>query len=168
MAAYRELYRHNMQLLEVSGKQAAKSFDQTHSGPDDDAKKAEMEEHRIIFDKVRNLIESCNEIFDPDFSLERMAEIAGMKPRLISKAVNEVTGKNFSSLIGELRIREACRMLNNLDMMRTMKVEGVAEAVGYRSRTHFSKVFKDITGLTPSQFIAAVKAESIENGRKEV
>lgn len=43
-------------------------------------------------------------------------------------------------------------MLADTEAMRTMTIETVAEKAGYRSRTHFSKVFKTVTGLTPAQF----------------
>jgi transcriptional regulator GlxA family with amidase domain len=47
-----------------------------------------------------------------------------------------------------IRIGEAKKLLVETDM----KVHEISKAVGYEHEKHFMKTFKNITGLTPSQY----------------
>lgn len=168
--AYRELYCRNMELLQASAPPVTgdAALSRVHGSTDEDAGdfSGEQEESDTagLFLRIEEVMKRSSEIYDPDFSLERLADMVGRRGRLVSRSINLMTGKNFSTYIGEYRIREACRRLADLDNLRSMKIESVAEGVGYRSRTYFSRLFKDVTGLTPSQFIAQRKADATSNG----
>ena len=92
------------------------------------------------------------EIYKPDFTIEEMASHIGMSVKQISKAINGLSGNNFNNFLAEYRIKEAERIILSNTGANRPKLEAVAEMVGYRSRSHFSKVFKDVTGMTPSEF----------------
>ena len=63
--------------------------------------------------------------------------------------INQEYGSNFNSLLNEYRIKEACRRLGG---NANMTIEGIAESVGFKSRTSFGALFKSITGLSPSAY----------------
>lgn len=162
-AAYRDLYRKNMELIKDSAKAASvtqEAVNLAESLEKSGLQEMDLNEANRLYRKVSEFIAESEDVYDIDFSLERLAEMIGEKARSVSKGINIVTGKNFSTFLSEIRIKEACRCLADLDNMKTMKIESVAEGVGYRSRTHFSKVFKDVTGLTPSQFVNQMKEEA--------
>lgn len=114
-------------------------------------------ETQRTFDAVCAFMETRSEIYEPDFTIEEMSRLSGLKMRDISQAINSITGKNFSSLLADYRIREAGRILMDVDMTPRPTIEVLAETVGYKSRTHFSRVFKDVTGMTTSEFIRQAK-----------
>ena len=62
-------------------------------------------------------------------------------------------GKNFNSLLQSYRIREACRRFPDPANYGNLSIEAVAADVGFKSRTNFNSVFKEVTGLTPSVYI---------------
>lgn len=101
---------------------------------------------------VRDILDSSPEIFSPDFSLDSLAALISIKPKYLSSIINEVFGRSFSTLLAEARVREACRRLSDLTTMGKLTIDAIAESVGYRSRTHFSSVFKRVTGLPPSRY----------------
>lgn len=107
---------------------------------------------RLLWERISRLVEESDAVFSPDFSIETLAESVGSRPKAVSQAINQVGGKNFNTFIGAVRVRKACELLTDPKKMKTITIESVAESVGYKSRTYFSKVFKDITGQTPSQF----------------
>lgn len=107
---------------------------------------------RELFDRIKAFLESSDSVYSADFSVETLAEGIGSKPKAVSQAINQIAGMNFNTFIGPVRVEKACKILSDPEKMKTMTIESVAESVGYRSRTHFNKVFKEITGQTPSQF----------------
>lgn len=165
--ANRELYRKAMQQAEpgnlkfaLLSEDAKKGTPPTEDGmltendepepatPLDDA--AEMAKLDIIYHKVENFMSRESGIYDPEFSIITLGEAISVPRKQVSRAINLVGCKNFSTLVAEYRIREACRRLTS---DRRPPVDVVAEEVGYRSRSHFSKIFKTITGLTVTDFV---------------
>lgn len=118
------------------------------------------------FDKVRDFLSHRQEVFDPAFSIDMMSELSGIPIRIISRAINRHAGKNFSLFVGDYRIREACRILIEADPSGRPTIEAVAEKVGYRSRSHFSRTFKAVTGLTTTEFIRQSQTRSSASPRR--
>jgi AraC-like DNA-binding protein len=52
-------------------------------------------------------------------------------------------------MTAEYRVEEAKRLLRE---QRNVKVEEIAEQVGYNSKSSFNTAFKKLTGKTPSEF----------------
>ncbi|MBQ9645609.1 MAG: helix-turn-helix transcriptional regulator [Prevotella sp.] len=105
-----------------------------------------------ILRQVMHIMETSEEIYDETFSIERLAEMMSTKKIYISQAINVGTGQPFSTLLNGFRIKEACRRMSDLGNYGHYSVEGIAQSVGYSSRSHFSKLFKNFTGLTPSAY----------------
>lgn len=153
--AYREIFKRNMELSEKEAPAIPASASGSPSGESESYANTSATgeaETTMLLRRVKETMASTPEIFSPDFSIERLAQLLDTKEKSISHAINTVTGKNFNSLLSEYRIREACRLLADPATLRSSTMESVALKVGYRSRTHFSSVFKSLTGLTPTQF----------------
>lgn len=109
-------------------------------------------EQAAIYNKVIEFMETSNEIYNNNFTAERFAELLGYKMRQISSAISEMTGKNFNTILGEYRVREACRRICD-PSYEQFTFAAIAEQLGFRSRTNFITVFKRVTGLTPTEFV---------------
>lgn len=110
-------------------------------------------EKEDIYLGIMNVLLNTPEVFSPDFSANRLAELTGYSYRHISQVINEKTGDNFNALINDIRIREACRGVRPGGKFARFTVEGIANAVGFRSRTSFIAAFKKFTGMTPSVYM---------------
>jgi AraC-like DNA-binding protein len=67
--------------------------------------------------------------------------------------LSELAGNNFYDFINGYRIMEAKRLL--LDpSKRHYTVLAIAFESGFNSKTTFNKVFRKVTGLTPTEFVA--------------
>ncbi len=89
-----------------------------------------------------------------------MAASLGIPARRVSKAINKGLSQNFSTALQTFRIREACRRLSpRSEAALIILSRAVAESVGFRSRSNFHSIFKKITGLTPSQYLAETGPE---------
>lgn len=106
-----------------------------------------------LYGKIQAYMASSPAIYSPGFSIDDLSDALQIPSKQLSRAVNLHAGKNFSLFLSDYRIREACRILLNADPDNRPTIEAVAEKVGYRSRSHFSRTFKSVTGLTTTDFL---------------
>lgn len=105
-----------------------------------------------LYAAVLGVMENSDEIYKLGFNVDRLSELVHSRPRYVSQAINQEYGSNFNSLLNEYRIKEACRRLGGNADYANMTIEGIAESVGFKSRTSFGALFKSITGLSPSAY----------------
>lgn len=154
--------RYDLFLKNVDLSQKEDSIENSNSASDVLPEESESDSRCLAetFDKVKDFLSHRPEVFDPAFSIDMMSELSGIPIRIISRAINRYAGKNFSLFVGDYRIREACRILIEADPDGRPTIEAVAEKVGYRSRSHFSRTFKAVTGLTTTEFIRQSQTRS--------
>jgi AraC-like DNA-binding protein len=85
--------------------------------------------------------------FEPHTVLQ-LAALAGMSPSHFSRVFKTNFGTSPIDWLRRERINQAKRRLGDT----ADPVQWIAEAVGYRDRFFFSRDFKKLTGLTPSEF----------------
>jgi AraC-like DNA-binding protein len=139
---FRDLYRKNLEAMEQTN--AEKIHYRTTNLDDMDK--------RELLERVEKVMADSQEIFGAEFSIDRLAELVDTKPRNISLVINGLKGKNFNALLGEYRVKEACRRLADDETYGNLSIEGIATGLGFKSRSNFVNVFKKVTGLTPSEF----------------
>ena len=105
-----------------------------------------------LMEKITAVMESSQEIFNDTFTINRLADMVGVHNRVVSRVINTCKGRNFNALMNEYRIKEACRRLMDAENYGSYTIEGIANSVGYKSRSNFITIFKSIIGLTPSAF----------------
>jgi AraC-like DNA-binding protein len=105
-----------------------------------------------LLDKITAVMASSSEVFSDAFSLNRLAELVGSNSKYVSRAINLGKQCNFSVLLNEYRIKEACRRLMDTNTYGNFTIEGIANSLGYKSRSNFTTIFKESVGLTPSAF----------------
>ena len=110
-----------------------------------------------LADKIRDVLETNEEIYSTDFSAERLAVLIGEKYKYLSQTINELYGCNFNTLLNNYRIREACKRITDTDRYGNLTLEALSLSVGFKSRSTFVLQFKRVTGLTPSQYLAEAR-----------
>lgn len=81
-------------------------------------------------------------------TLESVAEYANISTYYLSRAFKNELGVNFNRYIIDEKMKLAKDMLENTDMPITR----IALELSYREPNYFSKVFKRIVGITPSEY----------------
>ena len=90
-----------------------------------------------------------NNAFDPDLDLQTVADQFTLTGDYISTVVKATSGVSFKEYLTGLRMTEAGRLLREETQLT---VNEVSVRVGYRKVSNFIKKFKDIHGVTPSQY----------------
>lgn len=122
--------------------------EKTHgSSPLDDTEKSELL-HRIFI-----VLETCDEVFQEGFTLDRLAELAQGNRNYASQLINERYGKHFNALLAEYRVKEVCRRMSDKEKYGNLTLEALGRSVGFKSNSNFIKTFKQVTGLTPSAYL---------------
>lgn len=86
-----------------------------------------------------------------DLTLDALAEETGFNRYYVSGALNRCTGGNFSSYVNEYRVKEAIRIMSERDG-NGLTIDGIAFEAGFDNRVSFYRVFKKMTGLSPTDF----------------
>jgi len=88
---------------------------------------------------------------DPEITLPKLAQALDIPVAHLSRVINELLGRNFYEFINRYRVEEAKRRLAGPDAGRE-KLIAVGLDCGFNSLATFNRVFKELTGRTPSDF----------------
>ena len=100
---------------------------------------------------MRRVMEVVNKnIASPDFSVEKLAEAVGLSRAHLHRKLKELTNLSARDFIRNIRMRQAARLLSE----KNLSISDVAYATGFANTSHFSSVFKEFFGMTPSQYTA--------------
>ncbi|NLK69054.1 MAG: response regulator [Clostridiaceae bacterium] len=83
-----------------------------------------------------------------ELTLIRLADLVHFNPSYLSRLFKQEVGMNISDYISDIRVKKAKQMLENPNM----KVNAVAEALGYGTATNFTRFFKKMTNMTPQEY----------------
>ncbi|MFN3851642.1 MAG: helix-turn-helix domain-containing protein [Spirosomataceae bacterium] len=109
----------------------------------------EIQENTLA--KLQNLMDTEKPFLNPNFSLPNLSKRLSVSPHHLSQILNESLGQSFFDFTAQYRIEEAKRILKNPET-QSIKIEEIAEMVGYNSKSAFNTAFKKLTGKTPSEF----------------
>jgi AraC-like DNA-binding protein len=104
-----------------------------------------------IQNKLELLMDEKKIYRDSLISLARIAKQTGEPAYIVSQVINERLGASFFEWVAKYRVEEAKKLLTDKSR-NLLTIEQVAEEVGYNSKSAFNKVFKKITGKTPSEY----------------
>jgi len=115
----------------------------------------DLDERKIFFPDLINSLENAiyqDEVFkEQGLTLEGLAKRLDTNRSYLSESINSHYGISYSSLINDIRIKEARKMLACEDYAK-YSIEGISQMIGFRSLSSFNSQFKKITGITPSIF----------------
>lgn len=83
-----------------------------------------------------------------DLSLAEVARAVNTSTFYFCKLFKKATGLNFTEYLSQLRIERAKNLLLNPNL----RVSEIAYETGFRTLTHFNRVFKQITNQSPSSY----------------
>lgn len=106
---------------------------------------------RIIMEEIKKAMEERELYKRADLTLDMLADEIRQNRYYVSAALNHCTGKNFNAYVNEYRVKEAVRIISD-PKNRNLTTDAIAFDAGFNDRSGFYRVFKKITGLSPTDF----------------
>jgi AraC-like DNA-binding protein len=100
-------------------------------------------------------LEYIEEAYHTPIRVKELAEMCGISTRRYSDIFKRRTGKTVVQYLNDKRISYAQERLRE-----TGQIMYAAVAAGFSDATHFYRVFKRSTGLTPGQYLETCQAQS--------
>ncbi|HBF36880.1 MAG TPA: hypothetical protein DDW50_06125 [Firmicutes bacterium] len=97
---------------------------------------------------IENVCKYIKRNYVKDISLGEAAGIAGLSNFYFSKIFKYYKNMNFIDYVAEVRINEAKELLKSPDI----NIKDIGDMVGYSDPNYFTRVFKKIAGITPTEF----------------
>lgn len=102
---------------------------------------------RTVRAEIQNVLNHLHVHFAETILLDELAALAGFSRNHFCKLFREETGYSCVDYIQHLRIDRARELLRK----GNIKTYEVAERVGFRDYRYFCRIFKELTGQTPSE-----------------
>lgn len=93
-------------------------------------------------------------ITDSDYGREDLAADLCVSSSTLYNKLRAITGANISSFINSIRLKEACKLLQQNPQMR---IAAVAEKVGFATARYFSQCFKKEFGMTVREYADSIQ-----------
>jgi AraC-like DNA-binding protein len=88
---------------------------------------------------------------NPELNLKDLSKHLELSPRRLSYLINTFLNQNFMGFVNDYRIKKAKYLLSNPKEKGETVLE-VMYVVGFNSKSSFFTIFKQKTGVTPSEF----------------
>lgn len=88
---------------------------------------------------------------DSELKLTHVSKELQLSAHKVSEVINRKAGLNFNEFVNNYRLEYAKSLLEN-DLNKSMKMEHVGLDSGFNTKSNFYKIFKEKTGLTPSEY----------------
>lgn len=111
------------------------------------ARKLEKPERVEKLDRIGEVIHFIHTNFDKEISLEQLSDLY-LSPYYLCREFKKHTNTTIVQYLNVTRIMNAQRKLLETDR----SITEISRETGFSNITHFNRVFKSITGVSPSQF----------------
>ena len=101
-------------------------------------------------EKLQQLMREEQPWLEPELTLAELAHRLRTNTSLLSHVINSGCGQNFNDFVNSYRVAEAERKLQD-PRLGHYSLVGIALESGFNSKSTFNRVFKKLTGRTPSE-----------------
>jgi AraC-like DNA-binding protein len=100
------------------------------------------------YHKIQQAVRYINDNYRTDIRLDAVAKEAAMSPSHFSRIFRKVMGSSYQEYLNSRRIAKA----KNLLRTSPRSITEIAVSLGFADSTGFGRIFKKLTGQTPSAF----------------
>lgn len=105
----------------------------------------------LYVSKIQHFMSIEKPYMDANLTLPELAAKLEIPSHYLSRVINEKLGLNFFDFINKYRIEEVKVKIANPEFNH-LSLLGIAFESGFNTKSAFNRVFKKLTGLTPSEY----------------
>ena len=106
-----------------------------------------LQQERRYFNSLIKAIKFINQNYTKHLKLSEVAKISCMSVSTFERIFKKEIGITFITYVNRLRISKAINLLKE-----DMSMSDIAFACGFTNQSHFCRVFKSVTGLSPREY----------------
>jgi len=106
---------------------------------------------------IIDFIEKSKPFLNNKMTLKSLAKDMGLSRNRVSELLNTSIGLSFYDIINEYRVKEVILLIKE-GKHKHHKLVYLAELAGFNSKATFNRIFKKVTGKTPSEYIEEIDA----------
>ncbi len=97
---------------------------------------------------VSMVLSYIDENYNKDLSITQLSKKFKINAAYLGQLFKNETGEMLTNYINKIRVEKAKNML----LTTTLKASAISERVGYQNTNYFYRVFKKLTGVSPSEY----------------
>jgi AraC-like DNA-binding protein len=109
--------------------------------------------------KIRKFMVIEKPYLNRELTIYNLSDQLKISRHILSEVINEHMGMNFYNLVNEYRVNEVKERMKS-DAMKHLTILAIAYDSGFNSKSSFNTIFKEKTGQTPSEYLAALNAKN--------
>jgi AraC-like DNA-binding protein len=102
-------------------------------------------------ERLKNFMDTERPYLNPDLNLPQLAKDLDIPSHQLSQVINKNIGLNFFDFINSYRVEEIKAKISNPEYNK-LSMLGIAFESGFNSKSAFNRVFKNLSGETPTQY----------------
>lgn len=113
----------------------------------------------VFLDKATKVV--LDNVDDEDFKQDDILKELGIGRSQFYRKINTLTGNNPSHFIRTIRLRYAAELLEK----NSYSIKEVTHMCGFNSTAYFSKTFRELFNVTPTEYMEGNKSDIIEDDK---
>lgn len=118
------------------------------------------DKYNKLYEDILAYFEKHKPYCNPDYTISELASALNSNVAYIQRAIKQNTDMNFNIFINTYRIRMVKEMFDK-GYQNTYTIKYIYTMCGFKQQTTFNKVFKQIEGNTPTDYIKMKSEESV-------
>ena len=103
-----------------------------------------------IYTQIEEYFDQQQPYLDANFSMSKIAHDLNINQVYLSKAISYKKNMNFNNFVNTYRIAKAKELIQNNPHQYTLQY--IFQTSGFKSQPTFNRAFKDVEGITPSEY----------------
>jgi len=120
-----------------------------------------QESELVELDKrLQELMNKEKPYLNPELTLSELANLLNTSRTQLSNVINQLHEINFYKFINQYRVEEVKKIMLAPEN-ENLKLISIAYDAGFNSKASFNRIFKQMTGMTPSEYFFKIKNSQV-------
>ena len=109
--------------------------------------------------KLNSIMQKEKLFLNPELNLNGLSDKLEIKVTELSIFLNTTLNKNFNDFVNEYRVKEFKKLIEDPATDKKATVMELAYKAGFNSKASFNRIFKEATGITPTEYRKLTKLD---------